>query len=188
MTDYECEKLIAPMGWKELSDLWDQIVDCYTPSWDPGKAFEYLVVKMFDLDGFKVKYPFSVTLPFSSANMEQIDGVAYYDSLGILIESKDYSNKNKTKKNINIEPIAKLRNQLSRRPYLTIGCVFSAGGFTEPVSTLIDYLGNETILLWRGEEIQYCLDKNRIKDFFLNKLENRIEYGTHDFNITTLEI
>jgi len=71
---------------------------------------------MFELDGFKVKYPFSVNIPYSGSAMEQIDGVVYYDALGVLLESKDYSNAaDKTKKNINIEPIAKLRNQLNRR-------------------------------------------------------------------------
>ena len=189
MTDREHQSKIETMGWKELSHLWTAIKDCETPGWDPGKAFEYLIVRMFEIDRFKVKYPFSVPLPYNNLSMEQIDGIVFYDSIGILLESKDYSDDSeKKKKNINIEPIAKLRNQLSRRPYLTLGCVFSSGGFTEAVSTLIDYLGNDTILLWRGEEVEYCLEKKRIGEFFKSKLEKRIEYGVHDFNITTLDI
>jgi len=176
------------MDWDQLKVLWEQIKDCNTPGWDSGKAFEYLVVRMFELDDHKVKYPFSVSLPYNNKSMEQIDGVVYHDSIGVLIESKDYSDKKeKTKKNISIEPIAKLRNQLSRRSYLSMGCVFSAGGYTEPVTTLIDYLGNETILLWEGEEVEYCISKKKIKEFFIKKLENRIELGIHNFNITTLD-
>jgi hypothetical protein len=118
--------------------------------------------------------------------MEEIDGVAYNEHYSVLIESKDYSDKNKKKKNISIEPIAKLRNQLLRRPYTSIGCVFSAGGYSEPVDTLISYLGNETILLWHGEEIELCITKKKVKEFFVKKLQYRIEYGISDFNITTL--
>ncbi|MEM7655959.1 MAG: restriction endonuclease [Bacteroidota bacterium] len=182
MTDRQCQEKITAMEWADLQELWDQIQDCHTPDWDAGKAFEYLVVRMFELDGCKVRYPFSVSLPYKSSIMEQIDGVIYHDSIGILLESKDHSNKSeKTKRNINIEPIAKLRNQLQRRPYLTIGCVFSAGGYTEAVSTLIDYLGNETILIWHGEEIDHCLDKKEIKSCLVSEIEKIIELGVNDF-------
>lgn len=188
MTAEECEAKIAALDWDGLKNLWEQILDCNTPDWDSGKAFEYLVVRMFELDGLKVKYPFNVNMPFNLKTMEQIDGVVYHDSIGILLESKDYSDTNdKIKLNVNIEPIAKLRNQLNRRPYLTIGCVFSAGGFTEPVSTLIDYLGNETILLWTQEEINLCIKKKSIRNYLLHKIENRIEHGIHNFDITTLD-
>ncbi len=188
MKDAEYHNKISQMHWRELQGLWQQILACETPDWESGRAFEYLVVRMFELDGFKAKYPFSVKLPHNAKVMEQIDGVVYHDALGVLFESKDYSNiQDKTKRNVNIEAVAKLRNQLQRRPYLTMGCVFSSGDFTEPVSTLIDYLGNETILLWRGEEVNLCLQKRKVKPYFLTKLESRIEYGIHDFDITTLE-
>jgi hypothetical protein len=186
MTEEECKNKIETLDWSGLDSLWNQIKDCKTPDWDNGKAFEYLVIRMFQLDLYKVKYPFSVKMPFNNKSMEQIDGVIYHDTLGVLIESKDYS-KDGVKRNISIEPIAKLRNQLSRRPYLTMGCVFSAGGYTESVSTLIDYLGNETILLWEGEEVEYCIKNKKIRAYFEKKLENRIELGIHNFNVTTLD-
>jgi len=181
---------IKQLGWKELRELWEKILAGDTPDWPAGKAFEYLVIRMFELDDFKVKYPYSVSLPYQGTDMEQIDGVLYYQSLGILVESKDWSAEKdgkREKKRVNIEPIAKLRNQLSRRPFLTLGCVFSAGGFTEPVTTLMSYLGNETILLWEGEEVEFCLDRKKVRTFFQSKLENRIEFGISDFNITTLD-
>ncbi len=185
MTDIQYQQAISTLDWQDLTQLWQAIKTGNTPTWSAGKAFEYLVIRMFELDGLKVKYPFSVTLPYNNAQLEQIDGVVYYDNLGILIESKDHTQSNK---NVSIEPIAKLRNQLNRRPYLTIGCVFSATEFTEAVSTLIDYLGNETILLWTGQEVELCLQKQCIKNYLTQKIEHRIEYGIHDFNILSLEL
>ncbi|MEM7183390.1 MAG: hypothetical protein AAF518_20940 [Spirochaetota bacterium] len=40
--------------------------------------------------------------------------------------------------------------------------------------------------LWTGEEVEFCIAKQSIKEYFLHKLEYRIEHGVHDFNITTL--
>jgi hypothetical protein len=61
-----------------------------------------------------------------------------------LIECKD------TFKEVNIEAIAKLRNQLLRRPAATIVSVFSRSGFTEAKVTLTGFVAPQTILLWRG--------------------------------------
>ncbi|MNK74239.1 hypothetical protein D3C87_937470 [compost metagenome] len=187
MTEEKYAAKAKTLTWDELRDLWQEILANNTPDWDSGKAFEYLVVRMFELDNVEVKYPYSIRLPYNNSVMEQIDGVAYIDNLAILIESKDYNNGDK-KSNINIEPIAKMRNQLNRRPFISIGCIFSAGGFTEPVSSLIDYLGNDTILLWQGEEVQKCLDEKKIIEYFRYKFQARVEHGIHDFNITTIDI
>lgn len=187
MTEAEYLIKIRKLTWDDLNKLWQAILANNTPDWEPGKAFEYLVIRMFELDNVEVKYPYNVPLPHNSKIMEQIDGVVYIDNLAVLIESKDYNSDGK-KSNINIEPIAKMRNQLSRRPFISIGSIFSAGGFTESVSSLIDYLGNDTILLWQGEEVEKCLSEKKIKDYFKNKLQNRIEFGIHDFNITTIGI
>lgn len=43
MTEEECKNKISSMGWDNLRNLWKQIMDCYTPEWDSGKAFEYYV-------------------------------------------------------------------------------------------------------------------------------------------------
>ena len=99
MTDEECKDKIETLDWQGLESLWNEIQDCNTPDWDSGKAFEYLVIRMFQLDNYKVKYPFGVKMPFNDKSMEQIDGVIYHDTLGVLIESKDYS-KDGEKRNI----------------------------------------------------------------------------------------
>jgi hypothetical protein len=76
--------------------------------WDEGKALEYLVLRAFQLDGAEVAWPYTVKV--KDRIVEQIDGVMYVDSLACLIECKD------TSQEVNIEAIAKLRNQLLRRP------------------------------------------------------------------------
>jgi hypothetical protein len=53
--------------------------------------------------------------------------------------------------------MAKLRNQLLRRPSGVIGCVFSSAGFTGPALTLARYMSPQAILLWQGPEIEYLL-------------------------------
>ncbi|MFN9817569.1 MAG: ParA family protein, partial [Pseudanabaena sp.] len=48
-------------------------------------------------------------------------------TLTVNVESKDFADKK-----VDIAPIAKLRNQLLRRPTATVGLVFSRTGFTDP--------------------------------------------------------
>jgi hypothetical protein len=55
--------------------LWADIEARQTPSWDAGKAFEYLIIRAFQLDGAEVKYPYSVRL--LGEELEQVDGVIY---------------------------------------------------------------------------------------------------------------
>jgi hypothetical protein len=58
--DYQAR--IAGMGWGDLSRLWEGINARDTPGWEPGKAFEYLVLRAFELDGAEVKYPYVARL------------------------------------------------------------------------------------------------------------------------------
>ncbi|OAD20757.1 hypothetical protein THIOM_003518, partial [Candidatus Thiomargarita nelsonii] len=106
---------ISQYQWDDLLNLWEAIKNGDTPEWSPGKAFEYLIVRAFQLEGADVIYPFSVKM--AREELEQIDGVVYTSGLACLIESKDQ------KTSVNIEPIAKLRNQLLRRPATAIGMI-----------------------------------------------------------------
>ena len=110
--------------------LWSGIKTGNTPGWPAGKAFEYLVLRAFELEKAVVRYPYDVRLP--NVINEQIDGVIYMPGIVAIIESKDRGA-------MNIEPVAKLRNQLHRRPAGAIGVFFSRGGFTVP--TLVAALG-----------------------------------------------
>jgi hypothetical protein len=119
--DYE--RMILSLQWDGLRTLWDNIENRSTPGWDAGRAFEYLVLRAFQLDGAEVKWPYSVTL-FDEV-VEQIDGAVHCVGLSCLVESKDFADKT-----VDITPIAKLRNQLLRRPAGTVGLIFSRTGFT----------------------------------------------------------
>lgn len=80
--------------------------------------------------------------------LEQIDSTIYSDGLACLVESKDLAQR------VNIEPLAKMRNQLLRRVVATIGIIFSGNGFTYAAIALARYIAPQTILLWTGDEIE----------------------------------
>lgn len=181
-TEEEYQKRIEKWNWPELDALWSQIQQCDTPSWDPGKALEYLILKAFELEQSEVRWPYSVDL-MGVKNVEQIDGAVYVEGIHCLVECKDYS-KEKQKLNIDFEPIAKLRSQLARRPSHTIGLLFSSGGFTKPAMTLANFTQPQTILLWNGGEIDYCLKKRCFVQPLKAKIRRCIEFGVSDFDVT----
>ena len=141
-TREEYQAQAQAMGWPELRALWNQIKIRDTPKWAPGKAFEYLVLRAFDIHGADVRWPYPVSLYGQSEIIEEIDGSVRVDGLYSLIESKDEDG------NIAIAPIAKLRNQLLRRPAGTFGMVFSSHGYTEAALQLAQFALPQAILLW----------------------------------------
>ncbi|MFM2063923.1 MAG: hypothetical protein RLZZ507_3594 [Cyanobacteriota bacterium] len=177
-TNAEYEAKISQYGWDDLIKLWTAIElgNTKTLGWDAGKALEYLVLRAFQLDGADVTWPYSVRI--DGEEIEQIDGVVYVASLACLIECKDMD------KPAKIEPIAKLRNQLLRRPVTTIGSVFSRKGFTEAAETLAGFVAPQTILLWVGSEIKYSLENKCISKALLKKYWFCIEQGLPNYNIT----
>lgn len=160
-----------------LLQLWQQIRQNDQAGFPPGKAFEYLILRAFELEEAEIIWPYDVTL-LNRGTIEQIDGVVYAEGLCCLIEAKDYRNEA-----VNIEPIAKLRNQLLRRPSAAVGVVFSKSGFTEPAQILSTYIAPQTILLWRGEEISLALAKHRMCRGLLKKYRHAIEYGLPDYSL-----
>ena len=162
---------------RKLRQLWYAInegkADAY--GWDSGKALEYFVLRAFQLEGAEVRWPFDVKI--ADSTVEQIDGVIYSDGLACLVECKDWSTK------INIEPIAKLRNQLLRRPGASIGLVFSRQGFTDPALTLARFALPQTILLWTGEELSLALEKRMMREGLIAKYRRCVEEGLPDYNL-----
>ncbi len=73
MKSEEYQNRIRAYKWEELSNLWKSIKEQNTPEWDDGKAFEYLILQSFFLEGAEVRQPYSVRL--DGAEIEQIDGV-----------------------------------------------------------------------------------------------------------------
>jgi len=161
-----------------LLKLWNKILIDNTPGWESGKAFEFLILRAFELEGAIIRWPYSVAM--FGKNVEQIDGAIHFDDIGIsvLTEFKDYS------KNLNIEPMAKLRNQLLRRPSNAIGSVFSTEGFTEPALILSQFSAPQTILLWEKNHIDYCLKNGKFKIGLIKKYRHAIEEGFPNFDVT----
>ncbi|BBC22560.1 restriction endonuclease [Pseudanabaena sp. ABRG5-3] len=183
-TAKQYEDIITSLQWDGLKSLWNKIEERNTPTWDAGKAFEYLVLRAFQLDGAEVRYPYGVKLFGQSQEIEQIDGVIHCHGLSCLIESKDFQDK----VNVDFAPIAKLRNQLLRRPASTIGAVFSRTGFTESARSLSCFCLPQTILLWSGEEIKYALEKEVICELLVLKYRFCVEHALTDYNVTERDI
>ncbi|NET58303.1 MAG: restriction endonuclease [Symploca sp. SIO2E6] len=175
MQGLDYEKKIAGYDWHNLSELWKRIESGNTPGWESGRAFEYFILRAFQLEGAEVTWPYSVRV--NGEELEQIDGVVYSDGLACLVECKD------TASRISIEPIAKLRNQLQRRPATAIGSVFSRSGFTEPAFTLAQFITPQTVLLWSGEEIAYALENKCFQQGLFKKYRFCIELGITYYNI-----
>ncbi|MCB0594595.1 MAG: restriction endonuclease [Lewinellaceae bacterium] len=178
-TEDKYKQRIASFDWEQLNGLWQNIGERETPDWGSGKAFEYLILRSFELSGSEVVYPFEVSL--FNETVEQIDGVVYFNHQAFIVECKDYNEERR----VNFEPIAKLRNQLFRRPYSTIGCIFSNSGFTEPAIILANAISPQNIILWEREEIEECLTNKNMSAGLVKKFKKLIELGIADYNITS---
>lgn len=166
---------IRELDYAGLLELWGEIEKGAPAGWAAGKAFEYLALRAFELDGADIRWPYIVYV--AKELVEQIDGVAYAGGLSCLIESKDYERK------VNVEPIAKLRSQLARRPAGTVGVVFSRAGFTESARILAQYMAPQTVLLWDGFEIEYALAHQKMVSVLCLKYRHAVEHGLPDYNV-----
>ena len=175
MDNIDYKNRISNFTNSDLLDLWNSIRIGETPEWEAGKALEYLCLRAFQLEGAEVKWPYQVLV--DGEELEQIDGVVYIRNLACLIECKDY------KTRVNFEPIAKLRNQLLRRPSGVIGSFFSVSGFTDPAVTLARFTAPQTILLWDGDELEYALQNKYIIDGLIAKYRHCVEHGLPNYNI-----
>ena len=143
---------IRKLGWHGLMRLYEAVEAGDTLGWPSGRAFEYLVLRAFELDGAEVEYPYRVTE--GSETLEEIDGAFYLHGRAHLVESKDHG------RDVQITPIAKLRNQLMRRPAGVVGIVVGRNGFTSPAKMLARYGGSQPVLLWEGAEIRWLIERH----------------------------
>jgi hypothetical protein len=144
--------------------------------WPHGKGFEHVVLRAFEIEGARVRWPYEVRI--GGDTIEQIDGAIYHNGHALLIEAKHYRDP------ANIEPITKLRAQLARRPPATIGMVFSFNGFTEPAKILARHLNPQQILLWEGAELRLAIEKNRVVSGLEAKLRYAVEQGFPDYSLS----
>ncbi|MGB0383394.1 MAG: restriction endonuclease [Ardenticatenaceae bacterium] len=177
--DRSYQQKISEYDWDDLLNFWKSIESGNIPGWQPGEALEYLVLRAFQLEGATVRWPYYVT--FNEEQIEQIDGAVYSDGLSCLIECKN------TTKSIKVEPIAKLRNQLLRRPSAAVGLFFSRSGFTKSATSVVQFMAPQTILLWAGYEIAYALENKSMRRTLVAKYRRCIEEGLPDYDITYKE-
>jgi hypothetical protein len=107
--------------------------------------------------------------------VEEIDGYVKTSNIGFMVESKDMRDP------VGIGPVAKLRNQLARRPGGLLGCVFSRTGFTPPAVILSTYCAPQSILLWSGKEIAAALMDCKMTHALEEKYEVLLRMGLPDW-------
>jgi hypothetical protein len=166
--DLEYVGWIKAMGWTELCGLWENVSSGTTPGWGDGKALEHLVVRAFELGGLEVEYPYHV--PPEGNPLEQIDGIIYLPHHTYLLECKD-------EKATDIAAIAKLRNQLMRRPDTTLGCVFTRDHFTTAAVIVADFATPQRILLWSRGDIEGGLSNQNFAGVLQDKYRQLCKYG-----------
>jgi Restriction endonuclease len=160
---------IRQMDWPELRRLWEEIERSAAADWPPGRALEHLVLRAFELSGATVRWPYEV--PILGKVVEQIDGAVHVGSLSCIVECKDVADP------LNIDAVAKLRNQLLRRPAGAVGLLFSRNGFTKSAIMLARFVAPQNILLWGGEEIAYILEREDAPSALITKYRVSIEDG-----------
>jgi hypothetical protein len=168
---------IRVLDWHGVQELWKSVRLGATPGWEPGRAFEHLILRAFELDGAVVRWPYTVEL--HDQPVEQIDGALYAGSLSCLVEAKD------TARPVNFDAVGKLRQQLSRRPAGVVGLLFSRTGFTQPAVTLAHHLAPQNILLWTGDDLTMALERHGILAALEAKYRYLVENGSPRYNLQT---
>ena len=165
------------MDREALLRLWQGIQNGDTPDWPSGRAFEYLIIRAFELDGATVRYPYTVSFRDSGNALEQIDGAVHHAGLSVLIEAKDQADP------LSVEPIAKMRNQLLRRPAASIGAIFSRSGFSEAARHLAAFMAPQAVLLWGRKETDLMLARSGMCEALVTKYRFAVEEGLTDYNL-----
>lgn len=174
---------ISKYGQAELCELWRRHLDDNLSAdqkdfWKDGKLMEYTVLRGFEIEGASITWPYTVS--WEDEGVEQIDGALLVNGIYVLVECKDHET------NINIEPFSKLRNQLMRRPSGVIGCIFARKGFTDPAVALSRFAAPQTILLWNGAELEYCLEHSKMVEGLMLKLRKAVELFDYSYNAKSL--
>lgn len=176
-TAAEYETRIASFDWPALQVLWERIQKNSThPDWAPGKTLEYLVLRAFRLGGAQVTWPYGIRSQYTNAEVEQIDGVVYYNEIITLIECKD------KREPLDYTPIAKLKGQLTRRPGNIIGSIVSRNGFTPNGIELTQIASPQNVLLWEGAEIEYGIQQKNLCSALEKKYRVLVEQALPNYN------
>jgi hypothetical protein len=156
----EYVQMARAMQWPEIEMLWKSIKNRQTPDWAPGKALEHLIVRAFELSGFDIEYPYTVSN--EDGLIEQIDGFVYFNDLAFLIECKDTTKQD-------IEVLAKLKYKIDRRPPTTIAGVFICGTLTRQAVSLANYTTPQRITVWYLQDIEEAITQRDFKTMLIEK-------------------
>lgn len=161
------------LDWSGVRALWRGIGVGSTPGWPAGRAFEHMILRAFELDGADVRWPFTVDI--DGEVVEQVDGAVYAAGLACIVEAKDRTPR------VDVGALAKLRNQLARRPAGVIGLLFSSSDFTTPAMALARFLAPQTVLLWSRDDWDYILERRRIVPVLEAKYRRCVEMGIANY-------
>jgi hypothetical protein len=157
---------------EDLVALWEKI--CAREEidgWADGRALEYIVMRAFELEGARIRWPYGVTYPQKFGTMEQIDGLVYWAGHAFLMECKDFSEP------AAIEAIAKLRFRLEGRPPGTMAVLLSARDFTLPTEVFAQFASPLNVLLWGRADLDIAL---RNKGLMTKALEMKLWYAIEE--------
>ncbi len=129
----------------------DMVADKSGERWKGGQAFEYMILRFFELDGAEVTYPYGPIIGLDGMKQET-DGFIYAQGLRCMVESKDWS------REVGMSTVAKLKDRMLHRNSQLIGSIFcSRNGFNRTaLSAAFLEQSRYNILLWDGDEID-CL-------------------------------
>ncbi|HET7231040.1 MAG TPA: hypothetical protein VFJ16_13600 [Longimicrobium sp.] len=157
----------------DLLRVWDHI-KARQPldGWLRGKAFEYFVIRAFDVEGLRVKWPYVVTYRQKLGIVEQNDGFIYLGDRPFLVESKDLSDP------LEVESVAKLRFRLESRPPGTMSVLFNSTRFSLATEVFAQFAVPLNVVLWRGQDFDYALPTASMAAGLQAKLDAATERGT----------
>lgn len=154
--------------------------------WERGRGFEYLVMRAFEAEqstiAARVHYALSVPAEDlvgpalgagSQGAVEQIDGVLHLEHLTFLVECKAESS-------VDLAPLAKLRNQLLRRPAGVVGLLVVLDDVTPAAAMLARFMMPQAVLIVAGEEFPWGLRNARLLEMLLWKHDQAVLRGVPD--------
>ncbi|MCC7422267.1 MAG: restriction endonuclease [Planctomycetaceae bacterium] len=171
-SDESCQADASKWDRPVLKQLWNLIrQEQDIEGWSKGRAFEYLVIRAFELEGATIGWPYRVNYPQRFGTMEQIDGYVHLEGVTFLIESKDYSDP------MSIEAIAKLRFRLEGRPAATMGVVFARSNFSLPTEVFAQFCSPLNVLLWSADDLDYAIEEGTMIKGLRDKYDFAVKFG-----------
>jgi hypothetical protein len=163
----EYARRVQGMGQAELLAFWGRVKQRERiEGWAPGRAFEFLLLRAFQLEGARVVWPYL-------SAFEQIDGGIYVDGLACLVEAKDHAEP------IGFDAIARLALRMQRRPPPAVGLLFSTSGFTWPALKAVTAHPIRNVLLWNDTDIALALNHG-VRSALRRKWRAAVESGALD--------